>query len=100
MTCSILIILIFTFILVFLKVFQTIDADGSGLITPEELRKGFSQFGVVVSLEEAQSLVRKCDKDNDGRVNYEGMISIYKLLESIINGTHSQDNSHKWTYHK
>ena len=54
------------------KVFQAIDADNSGLITPDELREGFSRLGVAVTFEEAQSLVRKCDKDNDGKVNYEG----------------------------
>ena len=35
------------------KVFQAIDADNSGLITPDELREGFSHLGVAVTFEEA-----------------------------------------------
>ena len=58
------------------QVFQAIDADNSGLITPDELREGFSRLGVTVSLEEARSLVRKCDRNNDGKVNYEGKAAI------------------------
>ena len=31
-----------------------------------------------MTLEEAQSLVRKCDKNNDGKINYEGKTSSAK----------------------
>lgn len=55
------------------KVFNEIDADGNGYITPEEVVVGFTKLGVPVTLDEAKAIVKSSDTDGDGRVSYPGM---------------------------
>lgn len=58
------------------KVFNEIDADGNGYITPEEVVVGFTKLGVPVTLDEAKAIVKSSDTDGDGRVSYPGMLLI------------------------
>ena len=64
------------------KVFNEIDADGNGYITPDELQKGFKSFGVDITAAEAKEIVKAADTDKDGRISYTGR-SLCSL--SIIN---------------
>lgn len=57
--------------------FNEIDADGNGYITPEELKSGFEKFGVVLTLDDAKQIVKEADTDGDGRVSYAGMLLQY-----------------------
>lgn len=61
--------------LIFLiKLFNEIDADGNGYITPEEVVVGFGKLGAPLTLDEAKAIVKSADADGDGRVSYEGNI--------------------------
>ena len=52
--------------------FNEIDADGNGFITPEELRSAFKKLGVDLTCDEAKAIVKNADTDGDGRVDYGG----------------------------
>lgn len=54
--------------------FNEIDADGNGYITPEEVVVGFTKMGAPVTIEEAKEIVKKSDTDGDGRVSYVGKL--------------------------
>ena len=54
------------------QVFNEIDADGNGYITPEEVVTGFKKLGAAVNIDEAKAIVKAADTDGDGRVSYEG----------------------------
>lgn len=66
------------------KVFNEIDADGNGYITPEEVVVGFTKLGVPVTLDEAKAIVKSSDTDGDGRVSYPGMQLITELVYSWV----------------
>ena len=52
------------------KIFNEIDADGNGYITPEEVCSGFKKFGVDLTMDDAKAIVKGADTDGDGRVSY------------------------------
>ena len=52
--------------------FNEIDADGNGFITPDEVVDGFKKLGVDITPEEAKAIVSAADTDGDGRVSYPG----------------------------
>lgn len=54
------------------QIFNEIDADGNGYITPEEVCTGFKKFGVDLTMDEAKAIVKDADTDGDGRVSYSG----------------------------
>ncbi|XP_060063084.1 calmodulin-A-like [Ylistrum balloti] len=53
------------------ETFALFDADGDGLIGPEELLKVMRQFGKKVSEEEVKLMIMAVDKDGDGQVSFE-----------------------------
>jgi calmodulin len=50
--------------------FKVFDKDGDGFITPAELREELKASGKVLTLEEAEVLVKECDLDGDGKLCY------------------------------
>ncbi|CAK4725240.1 unnamed protein product [Aphanomyces euteiches] len=48
--------------------FRTLDADGSGTITAEELRQGMRTQGLHLSLQEAKHMVARYDLDGSGTI--------------------------------
>ncbi|KAG9399729.1 NLR, CARD domain-containing protein 3 [Aphanomyces cochlioides] len=48
--------------------FKTLDADGSGTITAEELRQGMRTQGLHLSLQEAEQMVARYDLDGSGTI--------------------------------
>lgn len=54
------------------QIFNEIDTDGNGYITPDEVRSGFKKLGVEISLEAAKAIVSESDTDKDGRISYDG----------------------------
>ena len=54
------------------QIFNEIDADGNGYITPDEVCSGFKKFGVDLTMDDAKAIVAEADTDGDGRVSYSG----------------------------
>ena len=60
------------YVQILFQIFNEIDADGNGYITPEEVCTGFKKFGVDLTMDEAKAIVKDADTDGDGRVSYSG----------------------------
>lgn len=56
------------------EAFKTLDTNGDGFITREELKSVMTKMGERLSEEEAEEMIRKADQNEDGKINYEGMI--------------------------
>lgn len=52
--------------------FRTFDMDANGYITANELKKVLTSLGEKVSDAEISEMIRECDMDKDGKINYEG----------------------------
>jgi len=52
--------------------FRVFDLDGNGLIDSDELRLTMSQLGEAVTQQDVDAMIRAVDKNNDGKVDYEG----------------------------
>ena len=55
------------------EVFQTLDDDGSGYITDEEIRMILNALGEKLSDQEVQEMIKFADSDGDGQVTLEGV---------------------------
>ncbi|XP_063725495.1 uncharacterized protein LOC134853428 [Symsagittifera roscoffensis] len=53
------------------EVFNDFDADGSGQVSNEELRKMFQSLGQEVTQKEVKELVAEVDKDGNGEVDFD-----------------------------
>lgn len=53
--------------------FKKFDADGTGFISVENLRRVLGNGRDPLSKEEIDEVFNEADVDGDGRINYEGM---------------------------
>lgn len=63
------------------KVFDEIDSNRDGLISEEELRQFMSCWGKDASDSEAHGLIACVDRNQDGAVDFEEFLSLYKIHE-------------------
>jgi len=56
--------------------FRVFDKDGSGFITPDELRSVMEGLGQRTSQSEVQKMIQRYDKDGDGRINYDEFVTM------------------------
>jgi len=56
--------------------FRKFDLDGTGYISPAELRYVLADMGEKLTDEELDEITREADPDNDGHINYEEFIRI------------------------
>lgn len=52
--------------------FKVIDIDQDGFITAEELGHALSKTGDHFTDEEIKDIIKKADKNKDGKIDYEG----------------------------
>ena len=57
----------------------TMSRLGNGLIDSEELRLTMSRLGENVSETDVDAMIRAVDRNNDGKVDYEGLSSTLQL---------------------
>lgn len=57
------------------KLFKSIDADGSGTITVEELKKALQDWGHRIHDDELKSLMAIADVDGDGLIDYNEFVA-------------------------
>ena len=60
-----------------MEAFGVFDKDGSGFISPAELRHVMTQLGEKLTDEEVNEMVKEADCDGDGRVNYEEFVNMF-----------------------
>ncbi|GIY79542.1 calcium-binding protein E63-1 [Caerostris extrusa] len=56
--------------------FRVFDKDRNGYITRDELRTAMETIGEPMSEEQLDLMIRATDIDNDGRINYEGYLTL------------------------
>ena len=56
--------------------FKVFDIDGNGFIDASELRATLADLGSCVSLPDAEALLRSADKNGDGQIDYEGILTV------------------------
>ncbi len=50
---------------------QTLDIDGDGAITVEEMRAGMKKLGTTLNPEELDQMIKDMDVDGSGTIDYE-----------------------------
>ncbi|XP_075258785.1 uncharacterized protein LOC142350728 [Convolutriloba macropyga] len=60
-----------------LAFFKAYDADNSGFITPDEIKKVLKDTGNPCPEEDVEEMMKEMDKDQNGRISYE---EFYKAL--------------------
>ncbi|GBF87688.1 calcium-dependent kinase [Raphidocelis subcapitata] len=65
------------------ELFKSIDADGSGTITVEEMKKALSAWGHKISEVELQSLMAIADVDGDGLIDYNEFVAATMHLSKL-----------------
>ena len=56
-----------------LKTFKALDADGNGVLTRDELKKGLKQLqGIVMNEDEIDELISKVDTNQSGNIDFSG----------------------------
>lgn len=61
------------------EVFRSVDTDGNGVISLNEMEQVITDLGDVMTEEDIQQL-RDVDVDGDGNINYEGNLHIKKIM--------------------
>ena len=67
-----------------LKIFQSLDKNGDGQITKEELKSGFDK-SLGVSDAEISDLMKMVDNDSSGTIDYKGTFTLSLNLNRICN---------------
>ena len=55
-----------------IRSFKQFDTNGDGVLTHDEIKKVMKASGQPCSDKAVREMIRAADKDNDGKVNYEG----------------------------
>lgn len=56
-----------------MNAFAIFDEDGDGYISPVEIQLMFKKLGEMISTDEAMELMKECDMNRDGLIDFEGM---------------------------
>jgi calmodulin len=70
----------------FREIFNLIDTDGSGCISPEELGALIEQVGLKISQEELDELVKEIDVDGSGEIDFQEFL---ETMSRDINPSYS-----------
>lgn len=59
-----------------IDIFHTLDADGSGDLTKDELSNVLSAAGVALSHDDANEIMNAADVNNDGKISLEEFLAL------------------------
>jgi len=68
------------------KVFQLVDASGSGRLSREELRRALGDAGYTPTVAEAELLMRRLDQNKDGRVDWREFVERLNSISGLWGG--------------
>lgn len=57
------------------QAFEALDQNDKGYLTNEEFKRELNKYGIYTSQNDLKSLVKRFDKDEDGRVSYKEFIN-------------------------
>jgi len=67
--------------------FHVFDIDGNGLIDSDELRLTMSRFGEHVTQSDVDVMIRAVDRNDDGKVDYEGQTQLSSCVSRVLTAT-------------
>lgn len=56
------------------KVFREIDFNKSGKLDKNEILRAMKEMGNPMTPQEVDDVMRECDKDKDGQINYDEFV--------------------------
>lgn len=63
------------------NLFAVFDEDGSGAVSPEELRISLSQFGILLNRKDTRKLVELVDENGDGELQYTELLALVDAVQ-------------------
>ena len=60
--------------------FKVFDMDGNGFIDERELKITMAKMGENLSDKEVKKMMHMADKNGDGKIDYEGLLSFWVYL--------------------
>ena len=63
------------------NLFAVFDEDGSGGVSPEELRIALSQFGILLNRKETKRLISVVDENGDGELQYAELLALVNAVQ-------------------
>ncbi|KAK4253283.1 hypothetical protein QN277_010607 [Acacia crassicarpa] len=70
------------------EMFKKMDSDNDGIVSIEELKAGFRNFGSQLAESEVQMLIEAVDTNGKGRLNYEEFVAVSLHLKRMANDEH------------
>ena len=68
--------------------FKMMDENGDGFLSKEEIKNGLIKCGEPITNETVDEFLRAADKNNDGKISYEGkdcLFQIYTFHSHVYN---------------
>ena len=53
------------------------DQDGSGHLSPDEIKAGFANLNISISDSELSEAINNSDKDGDGKISYKEFLAAW-----------------------
>ena len=66
------------------KIFKAMDSSGNNKLECEEFRNGLGEFGIDITPEDAQALMKRLDSNHDGSVDFQEFLRALKVSFSFL----------------
>lgn len=66
------------------KIFKAMDSSGNNKLECEEFRNGLGEFGIDITPEDAQALMKRLDSNHDGSVDFQEFLRALKVSFSFV----------------
>ena len=86
----------------YMEAFHRIDKDGSGSLSPDELREVMHELGEDMNEKELEEMIAEADHDGDGEIDYDeftGMMRARKRRELLARNMTQAQASHRKAGH-
>eukprot|EP00759_Apiculatamorpha_spiralis_P037951 PhF_6_TR3751/c0_g1_i1/m.5418/K02183/CALM; calmodulin len=80
------------------KVFTSLDLDGNGSLSADEVTLGIRSLGLATTMSSTQHLMTYIDTNGDGKISYEEFEAFYRLRYQELQAAYEDIN--QWTRHE